>query len=110
MMPKRAPSIQITDSITLGGDRLVIFAGPCSIETEDLTMQVAESVKKMGADLDVDVIFKASYDKANRTSVGSYRSAGMQEGLRILQRVKDELECQSSPTSTSRPRFRPSPK
>lgn len=92
MMPTRAPSIQITDSITLGGDRLVVFAGPCSIEGEDITLQVAESVKKMGADLDIDVVFKSSYDKANRTSVSSYRSAGMEEGLRILQKVKDQFE------------------
>lgn len=92
MMPSRAPAIQVTDSITLGGDRLVVFAGPCSIEGEDITLQVAESVKKMGADLDIDVIFKSSYDKANRTSIGSYRSAGMEEGLRILQKVKDEFD------------------
>jgi 2-dehydro-3-deoxyphosphooctonate aldolase (KDO 8-P synthase) len=92
MMPTRAPSVQITDSITLGGDRLVVFAGPCSIEGEDITLRVAESVKQMGADLDIDVIFKSSYDKANRTSIGSYRSAGMEEGLRILQKVKDQFE------------------
>lgn len=92
MMPTRAPAIQVTDSITLGGDRLVVFAGPCSIEGEDITLQVAESVKKMGADLDIDVVFKSSYDKANRTSIGSYRSAGMEEGLRILQKVKDEFD------------------
>lgn len=92
MMPTRAPSISITDTIALGGDRLVIFAGPCAIETEDLTLQVAKDVKAMGERLDIDVVFKASYDKANRTSIGSYRSAGMDEGLRILQRVKDEFE------------------
>ena len=92
MMPTRAPAVQITDSITLGGDRLVVFAGPCSIEGEDITLRVAESVKQMGADLDIDVVFKSSYDKANRTSIGSYRSAGMEEGLRILQKVKDEFD------------------
>lgn len=91
MMPQRAPAIAITDTISLGGDRLVIFAGPCSIESEDMTMAVAEAVKKMGHDLDIDVVFKASYDKANRTSISSYRSAGLDEGLRILQRVKDEF-------------------
>ncbi len=91
MMPTRAASIQVTDSITLGGDRLVVFAGPCSIEGEDITLTIAESVKKMGSDLDIDVVFKASYDKANRTSIGSYRSAGIEEGLRILQKVKDQF-------------------
>jgi 2-dehydro-3-deoxyphosphooctonate aldolase (KDO 8-P synthase) len=92
MMPSKAPSISITKNIQLGGDRLVIFAGPCAIETEDLTLQVARDVKAMGERLDIDVVFKASYDKANRTSLSSYRSAGMDEGLRILQRVKDEFE------------------
>ena len=92
MMTTRAPAVQITDSITLGGDRLVVFAGPCSIEGEDITLRVAESVKQMGADLDIDVVFKSSYDKANRTSIGSYRSAGMEEGLRILQKVKDQFD------------------
>lgn len=91
MMPPRAPAISITDRITLGGDRLVIFAGPCSIESEEMTLDVARAVKKMGEDLDIDVVFKASYDKANRTSISSFRSAGLDEGLRILQRVKDEF-------------------
>lgn len=92
MMPTKAPSISITEDIQLGGDRLVIFAGPCAIETEELTLQVAQDVKAMGQRLDIDVVFKSSYDKANRTSIGSYRSAGMEEGLRILQRVKDEFQ------------------
>ena len=92
MMPTRAPSIAITDTIQLGGDRLVIFAGPCAIESEDLTLRVADQVKTIGANLDIDVVFKSSYDKANRTSISSYRSAGLDEGLRILQRVKDEFE------------------
>ena len=91
MIPTPAPPIQLTDSIVLGGDRLVVFAGPCSIEAEDLTLSIAEDVKKMGDDLDIDVVFKASYDKANRTSVGSFRSAGLDEGLRILSRVNKEI-------------------
>lgn len=91
MIPSRAPAIQLTDSIVLGGDRLVVFAGPCSIEEENLTMSIAEDVKKMGHDLDIDVIFKASYDKANRTSVKGFRSAGLDEGLRILERVNKEV-------------------
>jgi 2-dehydro-3-deoxyphosphooctonate aldolase (KDO 8-P synthase) len=91
MMPTPAAPIQVTDSITLGGDRLVVFAGPCSIESEDLTMSIAEDVKKMGEDLDIDVVFKASYDKANRTSVKGFRSAGIEEGLRILSRVNKEI-------------------
>ena len=91
MIPTPAAPVQVTDSITLGGDRLVVFAGPCSIESEDLTMSIAEDVKKMGEDLDIDVIFKASYDKANRTSVSGFRSAGLEEGMRILGRVNKEI-------------------
>jgi 2-dehydro-3-deoxyphosphooctonate aldolase (KDO 8-P synthase) len=91
MIPTPAAPIQLTDTIVLGGDRLVVFAGPCSIEAEDLTLSIAEDVKKMGEDLDIDVVFKASYDKANRTSVGSFRSAGLDEGLRILSRVNKEI-------------------
>lgn len=91
MSPAHPSPVQLTDTITLGGDRLVVFAGPCAIESEDLVMSVAEDVKKMGEDLDIDVIFKSSYDKANRTSVSGFRSAGLEEGMRILGRVNKEL-------------------
>lgn len=91
MTPTHPSPVQLTEHITLGGDRLVVFAGPCSIESEDLTLSIAEDVKKMGEDLDIDVIFKASYDKANRTSVSGFRSAGLDEGMRILGRVNREV-------------------
>jgi 2-dehydro-3-deoxyphosphooctonate aldolase (KDO 8-P synthase) len=91
MSPSHPSPVHLTDTITLGGDRLVVFAGPCAIESEDLVMSVAEDVKKMGEDLDIDVIFKSSYDKANRTSVGGFRSSGLEEGMRILGRVNKEL-------------------
>jgi len=84
--------IAISDSIQLGGNRLVVFAGPCAIESEGITLKVAEQVKNIGAHLDIDVVFKASFDKANRTSISSYRSAGLEEGLRILQKAKDEFD------------------
>ena len=63
------------------------------IENEDLTLRIAEGLKKITAELGCDFVFKASYDKANRTSVTSYRGLGMDEGLRILARVKSELLC-----------------
>lgn len=91
MIPTPAPPVSLTDSIQLGGERLVIFAGPCAIESEAITLKVAEQVKKIGDDLDIDVVFKSSFDKANRTSISSYRSAGLAEGLRILQKVRDEF-------------------
>ncbi len=64
-------------------------AGPCVIEDEALTLDVAATLKKIGEDLDVPVIFKTSYDKANRTSLNSYRGPGLEEGLRIIKKVKE---------------------
>ena len=80
-------------NVTLGGDRpLVLFAGPCVIEDEALTMQIATFLKEMCAELNIGLVFKGSYDKANRTSVTSFRGPGIEEGLRILAKVKSELD------------------
>ncbi|BCA79543.1 3-deoxy-8-phosphooctulonate synthase [Desulfuromonas sp. AOP6] len=77
----------------LGGNRpLVLIAGPCAIEDESLTLRIAGYLKDLCAELGIGLIFKASYDKANRTSVTSFRGPGLQEGLRILQRVRSEFE------------------
>ncbi|KUJ72226.1 3-deoxy-8-phosphooctulonate synthase [Thiomicrospira sp. WB1] len=70
---------------------LFLIAGPCVIESETQIMQTAERLKKLTDELGMPFIFKASYDKANRSSTQSYRGPGIEEGLRILQRVKDEL-------------------
>jgi 2-dehydro-3-deoxyphosphooctonate aldolase (KDO 8-P synthase) len=69
-----------------------LIAGPCAIENEDLTLRIAEFLKKLSEELGIGLVFKASYDKANRTSVSSFRGPGQEEGLRILQRVREELE------------------
>lgn len=69
-----------------------LIAGPCVIESEKLVMDTAEQLKKLTQELNIPFIFKASYDKANRTSTKSFRGLGIEEGLRILQKVKDELE------------------
>ncbi|KIM13300.1 MAG: 2-dehydro-3-deoxyphosphooctonate aldolase [Sulfurovum sp. FS08-3] len=66
-----------------------ILAGPCVIESEAMVMELAREIKKMSDELGLLYIFKASFDKANRTSLSSYRGPGMEEGLRILQKVKD---------------------
>lgn len=77
-------------NLRMGGDNpLVLIAGPCVIEDETTTLQTAERLQQITADLGVGLVFKASYDKANRTSVTSYRGPGMVEGLRILGRVKE---------------------
>jgi len=75
-----------------GGDRpLVLIAGPCVIEEESLTLRIAEALKSLAEGLGFGLVFKASFDKANRTSVDSFRGPGMEEGLKILARVKEEF-------------------
>jgi len=70
---------------------LVLLAGPCVIEGEDFTLRSAEAIADIAARCGVPLIFKSSFDKANRTSKDGFRGPGMDEGLRILQRVRDEL-------------------
>ncbi len=67
-----------------------MIAGPCVIESEETTLKVAAFLKDTSESLDIPVIFKSSYDKANRTSLQSYRGPGLERGLEILQKVKDE--------------------
>lgn len=69
--------------------KLLLIAGPCVIESEENVMLIAEKMKGIAERLDLDYYFKASFDKANRTSISSYRGPGIEEGLRILKKVKD---------------------
>jgi len=71
---------------------LVLIAGPCVIESEASCLRIAEHLKKLAEELMLPVVFKASYDKANRTSVTAFRGPGMEEGLRILQRVRQDFD------------------
>jgi len=73
-----------------GGD-LFLIAGPCVIESERHALMMANEISGIAERLNVPYIFKASYDKANRSSARSFRGVGLEEGLRILQRVKDEF-------------------
>jgi 2-dehydro-3-deoxyphosphooctonate aldolase (KDO 8-P synthase) len=66
-----------------------LISGPCVIESEAMVMNLAEKISKIAEELKLTYVFKASFDKANRTSVNSFRGSGMKEGLRILQKVKD---------------------
>jgi len=68
-----------------------LFAGPCVIESEENVLHIARTLKEVTSRLGIPYVFKASFDKANRTSLESYRGPGMEEGLRILQLVKDQL-------------------
>lgn len=74
-----------------GGNPLFLIAGPCVIESEGHARKMAECVSKIAADAGVPYIFKASYDKANRSSVKAFRGPGLAEGLRILGKIKSDL-------------------
>src|SRR5512142_1197856 len=76
---------------TLGGGGLFLIAGPCVIESEDHALKMAECISGVCRALGLPYIFKASYDKANRTSLSSYRGPGLKEGARILQKVRDQV-------------------
>ncbi len=79
-------------NFTIGGkQRFTLIAGPCAIETEEMSLEVAKEIKKICNELGVNYIFKSSFDKANRSSIHSYRGVGMEEGLRILKKVKEEV-------------------
>ncbi|MDP8235407.1 MAG: 3-deoxy-8-phosphooctulonate synthase [Candidatus Erginobacter occultus] len=79
-------------AVPFGGRRpLVLFAGLCVIESEDHTLRIAGRLREICREVPVPLVFKASYDKANRTSIESYRGPGLKRGLEILARVKKEL-------------------
>lgn len=76
--------------LTLGDGQLAFIAGPCVIESAALTLEVAHALKEAAREVGVPLIFKASYDKANRTSLRSFRGPGLKAGLEILARVREE--------------------
>src|SRR2546425_8400276 len=79
-------------AIAVGGGRpLVLIGGPCAIEDEKHALMTAERLARIAADRRVPYVYKSSYDKANRSSVNSYRGPGLVEGLRILKKVRDTL-------------------
>ena len=88
-------TIEVTQvaNVEIGRGRpLVLIAGPCVIESRDHTLRMAEGIARITRRLEIPFIFKASYDKANRTSVDSFRGPGLDEGLRILAEVRRELD------------------
>ena len=85
-----ATSFQVGE-IRIGSGNLFLIAGPCVIESEEHALRMAEIIKGVARSLEFPFIFKASYDKANRTSIRSFRGPGLKEGLRILRKVKDEV-------------------
>src|SRR5947199_6440215 len=84
-------SFQVGD-IHVGSGDLFLIAGPCVIESEEHAIRMAEIIKGVARSLGFPFIFKASYDKANRTSIRSFRGPGLKEGLRILRKIKDQVK------------------
>src|SRR4029079_18454022 len=86
-----APNPVAIGPVKLGkGQGLVLIAGPCVMEPGDMTLTIARRLAEISGELEIPLIFKASYDKANRTSGSSYRGPGLAEGMRIFESVKAE--------------------
>ncbi len=79
-------------SVTVGGEPLAFLAGPCAIESRAVLMETAEVLAEFRARESIELIFKSSFDKANRTSIDSYRGPGMEEGLRLLEEVGEQFD------------------
>jgi len=85
-------AIKVGDIQIGGGNPIVLIAGPCVIESQEITLRHARLLKEIAGEVDIPFIFKSSYDKANRTSIKSYRGPGIKKGLAILKKVKDTLK------------------
>ena len=84
-------AIRITPDIAFGGDHPPLFiAGPCVIESLDHVLRMARTLAKLRDELKINLVFKSSFDKANRTSVESFRGPGLEEGMKVLRAVKEE--------------------
>src|SRR5712692_3056771 len=84
-------AIQITPQISFGGDNPPLFiAGPCVIESREHALAMARTLRKLRDELRINLVFKSSFDKANRTSIESFRGPGLKKGLEILRAVKEE--------------------
>lgn len=85
-------TIRLNETIRFGeNDPFVLIAGPCVIESEDLVLKTADAIKKVTDRLGIPFVFKASYDKANRSSIYSRRGPGLEKGLEILSKVKEKI-------------------
>ncbi|MCC7208158.1 MAG: 3-deoxy-8-phosphooctulonate synthase [Anaerolineae bacterium] len=83
---------RLTDDIVLGGDNPVLIAGPCVVESYETTQYIARRLKEIAQETGLPFVFKASFDKANRTSISSFRSLGFELSLEILRRVRAEVQ------------------
>lgn len=80
------------NNFEIGADKLTILAGPCVIESRDILFKTAEGLKKITQDLGINFVFKSSFDKANRSSINSFRGPGIEKGLQMLEEVKKEFD------------------
>lgn len=76
----------------IGGEKLTVLAGPCAIESQEVLNEVAQGLKEITQRLDINFVFKSSFDKANRTSINSFRGPGIEKGLEMLLKVKNEFD------------------
>ena len=86
-----AHEVQIGSFKVGAGHRPFLIAGPCVIESESLVLETAARIAEIAKALGMPYIFKSSFDKANRTSITSYRGPGLEQGLAVLKKVKDQL-------------------
>ncbi len=84
----------ILNNFEIGKDKLTIMAGPCAIESEDIVFKTAEKLKEITSKLNINYIFKASYDKANRSSINSFRGPGWLRALKYCKKLRKILICQ----------------
>lgn len=80
------------NNFEIGGDKLTILAGPCAIESQEILNKTAEKLKEITTKLDINFVFKSSFDKANRSSINSFRGPGLEKGLTMLAKVKKEFD------------------
>lgn len=80
------------NNFEIGGDKLTVLAGPCAMESKDILFSAAEALKKITSEAGVNFVFKCSFDKANRTSITSYRGLGTDKGLELLAEAKKEFD------------------
>lgn len=80
------------NNFEIGGDKLTILAGPCAMESKEICASVCKKLKEVTEKLGINYVFKVSFDKANRSSLASYRGLGIEEGLKIIGEIKEEFE------------------
>ena len=76
----------------IGGEKLTILAGPCVIESQEILEKTAEGLKEIAQKLDINFVFKSSFDKANRSSINSFRGPGIEKGLKMLAKIKKDFD------------------